>query len=475
MTQYFTLPEPGITLHAGPLQPSRLTVSFATAPEKAAPGQPGKSLGDVLFLRNADGSPALTVSLGKSEKLRADSLRQAGGALAKWLSAHNVTDAQIDAEALAQLGVADATRALVEGLLLGAFRFERYKSGAEAVAAPVVTISGDGVAEIIATAEKLASAVNLARDWGHEPANVINPVSLAERVRELGAQNGLKVTVIDDKALEEMGAGAIHAVGKGSKTPARLILVEYPGQDANATPVALVGKAITFDTGGYSLKDSTNILGMKYDKCGAMAVIGSVLAAAKLGLKTRVVGVIAAAENMVSGEAYRPDDILTTLSGKTVEIISTDAEGRLVLADALTYTARTFQPRAMVDFATLTGACVVALGKVRAGYMANDEALADALFAAGEAAHERLWRLPLDEEYEAQIQGDDGDIKNSGGREGGAIIGGIFLQNFVQPVVPWAHIDIAGVASSSKDAPYTPKGATGFGVRLAVEYLRSLE
>jgi leucyl aminopeptidase len=213
---------------------------------------------------------------------------------------------------------------------------------------------------------------------------------------------------------------------------------------------------------------------MKYDKCGALAVIAAVVAAASLGLKTRVIGVVAAAENMVSGESYRPDDILTTLSGKTVEIISTDAEGRLVLADALTYAARNLKPRAMVDFATLTGGCVVALGKVRAGLMSNDDGLANALFAAGETTHERLWRLPLDDDYDQQIKGDDGDIKNSGGREASAIIGGMFLKNFVTPEIPWAHVDIAGTATTDKNTAYCQKGATGFGVRMVVEYLKSL-
>ncbi len=476
MTKTYTAPAPGINLVTAAQQPGRLTVQFEAAPEKVSAGEPGMSTGDVLFLRNADGSSALTVSLGKREKIRAESFRQAGGALAAWLIKHNVEQAQIDTAALAAFGVGSAESALLEGMLLGAFRFGRYKSGEETPTIPTVSLSGgDGLEQTLDEARKLAAAVNLARDWGHEPANVINPVTLAERVTELASEYNLKVTIIDDNALKEMGAGAIHAVGKGSKTPSRLILLEYPGADGTGDPVVLVGKAITFDTGGYSLKDSSNILGMKYDKCGAMATIGSVVAAASLGLKTRVIGVVAAAENMVSGEAYRPDDILTTLSGKTVEIISTDAEGRLVLADALTYAARNLNPRAMVDFATLTGACVVALGKVRAGLLSTDDGLAEALYQAGEATHERLWRLPLDEDYDQQIKGDDGDIKNSGGREAGAIIGGTFLKNFVVPAVPWAHIDIAGMASVAKDMPYCQKGATGFGVRLAVAYLKGLE
>ncbi|HEY9087268.1 MAG TPA: leucyl aminopeptidase [Anaerolineaceae bacterium] len=475
MNNTFTPPAPGIRLEKAALQPGRLTVFFQSAPEKPAPGEPGKSAGDILFLRAANGNPTLTVSLGKREKIKADTFRQAGGALATWLINQNASEAQLDTAALEEFGVPEAAAALCEGLLLGAFRFVRYKSAEDSAIVPTLYLVGsDAFDKTLDEAQKLAAAVNLARDWGHEPANVINPVTLAARVSELAGQYNLKVTVIDDKQLQEMGAGAIHAVGKGSRTPSRMILIEYPSQDDSGDPVVLVGKAITFDTGGYSLKDVSNILGMKYDKCGALAVIAAVVAAASLGLKTRVIGVVAAAENMVSGEAYRPDDILTTLSGKTVEIISTDAEGRLVLADALTYAARNLKPRAMVDFATLTGGCVVALGKVRAGLMSNDDGLANALFTAGETTHERLWRLPLDEDYDQQIKGDDGDIKNSGGREASAIIGGMFLKNFVTPEIPWAHVDIAGTATTDKNTAYCQKGATGFGVRLVVEYLKSL-
>ena len=214
---------------------------------------------------------------------------------------------------------------------------------------------------------------------------------------------------------------------------------------------------------------------MKYDKSGGMSVIATLVAAARLGLATPLVGVIAAAENMVSSAAYRPDDILIALNGKSIEVISTDAEGRLVLADALTYTERTFQPRAMIDIATLTGAVVVALGTNRAGMLSTNDDLSNALFTAGEKSFERLWRLPLDEEYFDQIKGTDSDIKNSGGRKAGTIIGGMFLKQFVTDATPWAHLDIAGMMDTDKDLPYCPKGGMGFGVRLFIEYLNSFE
>ena len=306
---------------------------------------------------------------------------------------------------------------------------------------------------------------------------MINPLSLADRALALAHETDLKCTIYTENDLADMKAGAILAVGNGSETPARLIVLEYPGKPGHedADPVVLVGKALTFDTGGYSLKDTTNIQGMKYDKCGGITVLATMHAAARLGFEKPIVGVVGAAENMISQAAYRPDDIIVTMSGKTVEIVSTDAEGRLVLADALTYTQQQFKAKAIIDLATLTGGVVVALGRVRAGIMGNDSALIEALISSGERTSERLWQLPLDDEYLQSTKGDDADLKNSGGREGHAILGGIFLKQFVDDTVPWAHLDIAGLADSPKDLPYCPKGATGFGVRLLIDYLTNLD
>jgi len=460
-----------------------LRIRFATAEEKPAPGQPGKDVGEISSLRSeSDASgdrQVAVVSLGQKEKVSRETLRRAGGAVASWLIKKSAGEAGIDLASLRDLNIERPEIFLAEGIGLGAYRFERYKSSQPAK--PPIQVSfltgGEpaGLDEALEKVQVITSAVNLAREWGHEPANVINPLSLAERAQEVAGQSGLKCTVLDDTELDRMGAGALLSVGKGSRTPSRLIVLEYPGQapEANTDPVVLVGKAITFDTGGYSIKDTSGIQGMKYDKCGGLVVIATLWAAAQLKLKTPLVGLIPAAENMISSEAYRPDDILTSLSGKTIEVLSTDAEGRLVLADALTYAQRMFKPRAVIDLATLTGGVVVALGHIRAGMMANDDRLAGQLLSAGEAAYERLWRLPLDEEYFELIKGDEADIKNSGGREGAPIFGGIFLKQFVDDQVPWAHLDIAGMASTSKDLPYCPKGATGFGVRLLLEYLEA--
>ena len=455
-----------------------LVITPALAPEIVTHETAGKETGDI---RSLGGQTLL--SLGPQKKLSLEALRKAGGMLAKWLSKNNVPAAGLELNPLFGLGLPPvaAVHALAEGLLLGAFTFSAYKSEREDKESALNLLidgkTGPSLEELERTVRKVeivAGAVNLTREWSHEPPNVINPVTLAERVQILAGEVGLKCTVLDDKQLTELGAGAMVAVGKGSNTPARLIILEHAGT-AGGQPVALVGKALTMDTGGYSIKTTEGIVGMKYDKSGGMAVIGALMAAARLGLKTPVVGVIAAAENMISSAAYRPDDILKAMNGKTIEIVSTDAEGRLVLADALTYTERAFKPRALIDIATLTGAVVIALGSVRAGLFSTSNELAETLYQAGERTHERLWRLPLDEDYFEQIKGDDADIKNSGGRKAGSIIGGLFLKQFVTDETPWAHIDMAGVMGAEKDLPYCPKGGMGFGVRLFLEYLATLE
>jgi leucyl aminopeptidase len=450
---------------------------FALAPEKLTLESAGLDAGDIRFNPSQKNA---SVSLGKSDKVDGEKVRRAGGAIAKWLSKNGVAECGVDLDSFSDSSLSRESfvEALVEGVLLGAFSFGRYKSESQVTSTTINLLTGkdniQSLKPIIDRSIVIAEAVNLSREWAHEPPNIINPVTLAERVQELAREAGLRCTVLDDKQLSEMGAGAIVAVGKGSSTPSRLIVLEYPGKSTEK-PVALIGKSITFDTGGYSLKTGEGMVGMKYDKSGGMTVIATLVAAARLGLKTPLVGVIAAAENMISGSAYRPNDIVKALNGKTIEIISADAEGRLVLSDALAYAEKTFQPRTMVDLATLTGGVVIALGSVRAGLMSNNDSLAEALAASGERTYERLWRLPLDDEYFELIKGDDSDMKNSGARKAHPIIGGIFLKQFVSDDVPWAHIDIAGVADTDKDLPYCPKGATGFGVRLLIDYLQTLE
>lgn len=432
------------------------------------------STGEYLLSRK-EGRNCLSVSLGKPDKINLETYRKAGGSIGKWLVNHPVKTVDLTTQWLYEKEKFDALNALLEGILLGAYQFHRYKQD-HSTQSPITLFLrpkelSEGLEKVIERLIIMAQAVYLARDWAHEPANVINPISLAEWTQTLAVDNGLKCTILDETALAEIGAGGILAVGKGSQTPSRMIILEYQGDHSGSSPIVLAGKAITFDTGGYSLKDTTNIQGMKYDKCGGIAVIATLQAISQLKLPVNVVGIIGAAENMISSTAYRPDDILTTLSGKTVEVISTDAEGRLVLADVLTYAQKHYNPSAIVDLATLTGGVIVALGRVFGGIMGNSRELIQNLIQSGETTGERLWQLPLDEEYLQALKGDDADLKNSGGREGHAILGGIFLQQFVENDIPWAHIDIAGVASTPKDLPYIPKGPSGFGVRLLLEFL----
>lgn len=400
------------------------------------------------------------------EKFTKDTWRVLGGKIAAFLKKSELTAASLDC------GEADDPGALLEGLFLGAYEFLKYKEKKEKKNC-VLTLKADP--SLYVEKETLCGAVIMVREWGHETGAVINPETLSERARMLADRYGLKIRVIESEELTAMGAGAITAVGQGSKTPSRMIILEYSGTERGAKPVALVGKAITFDAGGYSIKSTENMLRMKYDKCGALAVLGILRAAAELKLKTPLVGVICAAENMLSDRSYRPDDILTSLSGKTIEIKSTDAEGRLVLADGLTFTQKEYEPRCIIDYATLTGACVVALGYVRAGIMCPDEELYNGLFASGEEVFERIWRMPHDEEYAELLETPEADLKNSGGRWGGSVSAGMFLKSFVADDMPWAHLDIAGMADLEKGLPYSVPGATGFGIRLTIDWLKKNE
>lgn len=458
--------------------PKALTVTPTLAPETVTLETAGKDNGEIRVLHGK-----AVLSLGLQKRLNAESIRRAGGALAKWLARNEISEASLELAPLFGLGMppSGAFHALIEGLLLGSFKFNTFKSDRKD---PLTNLgllldekNGPAQADLQTWLEQttiICEATNLAREWSHEPANIVNPQVLVERAQKIAAETGLKCTILDDQQLEAMGAGAIVAVGKASTTPSRLIILEHAGTK-DEPPIALVGKAITFDTGGYSLKPVDSITTMKYDKSGGIAVMATMMAAARLKLQTPVVGVIAAAENMIAGNAYRPDDILTALNGKTIEILSTDAEGRLVLADALTYTERTYHPRAIIDIATLTGGVIIALGSVRAAVMASNDQLARSLIEAGDRTHERLWQLPLDDEYFELIKGDDSDLKNSGGRKASSITAGLFLKQFVTEATPWAHLDIAGVMMAEKDLPYCPKGGMGFGVRLFIDYLRELE
>ena len=359
----------------------------------------------------------------------------------------------------------------VEGALLADYRFERFKTKqTPKLAGLSVHIRAEDVREAsraVRHAQAVAEATNEVREIANLPGNLLYPASLAEKARQISTRYKLKISILDDKILQKRKFGGLLAVGQGSIRPPRLIVLEHRGGPKNQAPVAFVGKAITFDTGGISIKPAANMEEMIFDKCGGIAVLGAMAALAALGVKRNVVGIIASAENMPGGNAYRPGDIITTYDGKHVEIVNTDAEGRVVLADAIAYARQDCGATAIVDLATLTGACGVALGDYAAGFWSNDDGLRNRVLSAAEQAGERLWPMPLYEEYETQIKSDVALIKNSGGRLGGACTAAAFLKTFAEDT-PWAHLDIAYTAHREKDQAHLARGATGFGIRTLV-------
>lgn len=363
-------------------------------------------------------------------------------------------------------------RAAVEGVGLGTYRFLEYRSAGnarETLGQVVFLAEPDAVMAGIDRGRIVADAVCAARDLVNRPANDLPPERLAGLAWELAERAGLECTVYDRAALEELGAGAILAVGQGSRHEPRLIHLVYRPEGTVTTSIGVVGKGVTFDTGGISLKPAEGMERMKGDMAGGAAVLGIMQAIAALRLPAVVHGVVAAAENMPDGCAFRPGDIIRALNGKTIEVISTDAEGRLLLADALTYTSRQGVD-VVIDLATLTGACVVALGKQGTGLFGTDRALVDALFRAGERAGEKLWPMPLWDEYLELLKSDHADIKNTGGRWGGAVNAALFLREFTGGV-SWAHLDIAGPAWAERSGPLGPAGGTGHGVRTLLYFL----
>jgi leucyl aminopeptidase len=375
-------------------------------------------------------------------------------------------------------GEADAA-AIAEGILLGAYSFDEYKTGDSKAPVEAATIVGPGVKakatkDAVARAEIVAKAVNLARDWVNTPPRDLHPKAFADLSTRLVKGTKLSVDVLDEKALAKGGYGGLTGVGQGSANPPRLIRLSYRPARAKKH-IALVGKGITFDTGGLSLKPSDSMKTMKCDMGGAAAVVATALAVAQLTPRVAVTAYAAMAENMPSGEAQRPSDVITIYGGKTVEVLNTDAEGRLVLADALVR-AKEDEPDVIVDVATLTGAAIVALGTRVSGIMANDDEFAGQVHQAAQSAGEQMWPLPLPSDLREKLDSQIADIANIGDRQGGALQAGLFLKEFVDNDVTWAHLDIAGPAfNEGQPFGYTPKGATGAAVRTLVRVIDDLE
>ncbi len=447
-----------------------LTVHFLLKEERGAimpsvsEGEFSGQSGALLHL-NREG--LLYVGLGERAKVDAAKFRTAAGTAAMYLRRIGRTECLVNL-----WPVPEHAGAVAEGFVLGNYRYEQFKAKSGAALESIrLSVSDRELRTAKSNAEHgriVAEATNLARSVANEPGNYLYPATLATRARAVAKETGLKITVLDEKQLRAGKFGGLLAVGGGSPRGPRLIILEHRGGAKTARPLALVGKAITFDTGGISIKPAADMEEMIFDKCGGLAVLGAMAGIARLGVKRNVIGIIASAENMPSGTAYRPGDIVTTYDGKHIEIVNTDAEGRVVLADAIAYARLDCRAAAIVDLATLTGACGVALGEYAAGFWASDDALRQQVLAAAERASERLWPMPLHQEYSDQIKSDVGLIKNSGGRLGGACTAAAFLKTFAEDT-PWAHLDIAYTSHRRKDSADLARGANGFGVRTLID------
>lgn len=410
--------------------------------------------------------------LGKKEKVGEDSYRVASALVAKRASKDKVKSLYLYAGNLDYR----LSKAITEGLILGGYRFDKYKTKKEEESVKLEEVYIHGAdEEAIKVGKILAQAQNFTRDLVNEPGNVINPITLSEIAQKVAQEYGLECRVYDEKEIQEMGMQALWSVGKGSATPPRFVHMVYRPQGEPKERIAIVGKGLTFDSGGLNIKTGDYMRTMKMDKSGACAVIGIMKALAQLKPQVEVHGIFGAAENMPSGTAYRPDDIIRAMNGKTIEIDNTDAEGRVTLADALSY-ASNLGVSKIIDMATLTGACMVALGEYTAGLFTNDEEFGEELLKLSKLTGERMWKLPMDDKrLREKIKKGEGDLLNSGGRYGGAITAAMFLEEFVGEGIKWVHLDIAGPAHLREEFSYYSKGGTGFGVRTCVEYVMRLD
>ncbi|MDP8953742.1 MAG: leucyl aminopeptidase [Actinomycetota bacterium] len=428
-------------------------------------------VGETVTLVGDGGATVVAVGVGDADDVGAEVLRRATAALVRavWKQ-RSVATTMLDALP-ASGDRARATRAVAEGAGLAAYRFTRYKSDPEPCRLEGLTIvadDADALAPDLDRARVVVEAVCLARDLVNEPAGSLSPTDLAERARTMAEGVGLGVEIVDEVQAAELGLGGLLGVARGSDEPCRLIKLTYDPPGASRS-VALVGKGITFDSGGLSIKTAEGMMAMKTDMGGGAAVIGAMSALPVLAPSVKVVGFVPATENMPGGRATKPGDVLKTRNGTTVEVLNTDAEGRLVLADGLALAVEE-EPDAIIDLATLTGACIVALGPKVAGLMGNDDELVDEVRTAAERAGEPAWPLPLPKEYRKQLDSEVADLKNIGGRSAGALTAGLFLQEFVGEV-PWVHLDIAGPSRSDDDDGAVVKGGTGVGVRTLLELL----
>ena len=419
----------------------------------------------------------LVLGLGESKDFTADHLRQVTATAAQKVLEVKAKDIAVEFMGENKLQATEA-QALVEGLVMGGYRFLNYKKQEDEYRGPenFRVVSTADVSAALTYGMQVSEGVVLARDLGNHPSNVATPTYLAETAETIAKKGGMKLTVFEREDFEKLGFGGIQGVSQGSDVPPKFIIMEYMGGGENAKTLGLVGKGLTFDSGGISIKPAAGMDEMKFDMLGGAAVLGIMSAVAEIKPKLNIIAVVPSTENMSGGKAYKPGDILTAYNGKTIEILNTDAEGRLILADGLSYITDKYKLDGLVDFATLTGAVIIALGHRYSAVMTNDQSFANELIAVGQTSQDRLWQLPLDEEYTEDIKSKIADVKNTGmARQAGTIAAGAFLQEFVKEGVSWCHVDIAGSGWLKKGRSYQPEGPTGAGVRLILELIKSWE
>lgn len=435
---------------------------------------------DSIFIPYKNHPDIVISGLGKKADINAETLRNSASNIIKACQKQNTTSLKVLLPDLKKHDESAIAASIAEGLSLSAYSFDKYKSRDEndRIKIKESTFCCRNTAKISGILKEIeitSENTILCRDLINETSDMANPLNIAKEARKLAALNSVKCSVYGKKEIQNMKMGLFLAVSRGSAVPPQFVVLEYSGAPKSKKRIALVGKGITYDSGGMNLKPSASIEDMRSDMAGAAACLYTLKAASELKLKRNITAVIPLCENMISNNAYRAGDVFTAYTGKTVEIGNTDAEGRLILADALAFTEKKIKPDIIIDIATLTGACLVALGETIAAVLATDDALADAIYTAGEKTGDRVWRLPFDKEYDEMLKSDIADIKNVGtGRNAGTIAGGSFLKSFIQHT-PWAHIDIAGTSWYSKARGYRPKYATGFGVRLFIEYIKGLK
>ena len=427
----------------------------------------GGDSGDYIILPGSSNFKRIMLfNLGDKKKLTNDKMRAFGSKLYSLVNSKKIKKMVLDTKSFSMTSN-DKNQSIIEGMVLGSYKFEDYKSNKNKKNYLTdISLTGSIDKTIVKKAQIIGESVCFARDLGNHPANILTPTYLANESKRISKAKNMNCTVTDVSKFEKMGLGSFYGVARGAKEPAKMIIVEYNGGSKSQKPIALVGKGLTFDTGGISLKPGARMDEMKFDMCGSATVMGVMNAVSILQPKINIIFAIGSTENMPGSDAQRPGDIVTAYNGKTIEVLNTDAEGRLVLADVLSYVDKNYKPQFMIDFATLTGAVLVALGHRASGLMGNDDKLINRIKKSSIATGEKVWELPLWDEYSKDIQGKYADIQNLGKAGAGTITAGAFLKEFVGDT-PWCHLDIAGTAWGPKEPEYQPTvGATGVAVRL---------